>query len=418
MPRPFRTVASHALADVTPLKASADYRRLWLGLSVSQIGQQMTAVAVAIQVYAITGSTFAVGLVGLVSLGPLVGFGLYGGSISDAIDRRVVALASSTGLWLLSLVLLAQAVLELDQVWLIYLVVGLQSAFYAVNHPARQAMVPRLLPLEMLPAAQALTSLSFNLGFTLGPLLGAALIGVGGFPLAYGVDAVTFLAALYALWRLPPMPPHGVPSRPGLRSVVEGLHFLRTRINILMTFMVDLCAMVLAQPRALFPEVAQTTYAGGVRAVGVLQAAPAIGAVLMALSSGWIGRVRRQGLAVVICVVGYGLAVAGFGLSPSLGVAVVFLAMSGAFDMISAAYRSTILQAASPDEMRGRLQGVFIVVVAGGPRLGDFVAGSVASISTPAFAAIAGGCACAGLVAILAVRFPRFVRYDARHPEP
>ncbi len=406
------------VADIEPLRYSADFRRLWFGVSIGQLGQQMSTVAIAIQVYAITESTFAVGLVGIFSLVPLVGFGLYGGAIADAFDRRRVGLTASIGLWLLSLVLVLQAVLDLNNEWVLYGVVALQSACFAVNHPARQAIIPRLLPTELLPAAMALNSLTFGLGFSVGPLLGAALINWGDFQAAYGVDAVLFLAALYALWRLPAFPPeHGAP-RAGVRSVLDGLRFLRTRPNVLMTFLVDIAAMVLAQPRAVFPEMAHTVYGGGVRTVGLLQAAPAVGAFLMAISSGWLGRVHRQGLAVLVCVIGYGASVALFGLSRSLVLALLFLAASGAFDMVSMAYRQTILQSATPDALRGRLQGVLIVVVAGGPRLGDFVQGTVVSLTTPTFSVVAGGCACVAVVLYLAARHRAFAAYDARNPTP
>ena len=413
---PLRRVARGLVADVTPLRVSPDYRRLWAGLTVSQLGQQMTAVAVAVQVFAITGSSFAVGLVGLAALGPLVAFGLYGGAIADAMDRRLLGLITSTGLWLLSVVLAVQAVLGLRSTALLYAVVAAQAGFFAVNNPTRSAMIPRLIPAELLPAANALSQLSWNLGFTAGPLLAGVLIGQAGLAAAYLVDCLTFTAALYAIWRLPPVPPQGAVRRAGLRSVLEGLAFLRTRSNVLMTFLVDLCAMVLAQPRALFPAMATTVYGGGSRTVGLLAAAPAAGAVLGAVFSGWLGRVRRQGLAVLLAVAGYGAAVAAFGLSGSLALGVLFLALSGLADMVSAVFRTTILQAATPDELRGRLQGVFVVVVAGGPRLGDFTAGTVASLRTETFAAFAGGCACIAGVGLLAARHRRFAGYDAASP--
>jgi MFS family permease len=405
------------VADLQPLRFSAHYRRLWAGVTVSQLGQQMTAVAVAYQVWSLTRSSFAVGLVGAFSVVPLIVFGLYGGTLSDRFDRRMVAIVASTGLWLLSLVLVGQAVLELDQVWLLYVVTGAQSACFAVNNPARQTIVPRLLPSRLLPAANALTTLSFNLGFTVGPLAGGALIALsGGFTLPYAVDAVTFLAALYALWRLPSIPPEHIVRQSGLRAMLEGFRFLRARTNVLMTFLVDMCAMILAQPRALFPELADRVYGGGARTLGLLQAAPAIGSIVAGLTSGWLGRVHRQGLAIVFCVIGYGASVAAFGLVGSLWVGVLFLALSGAFDMVSAAFRSTILQVAAPDEMRGRLQGVFIVVVAGGPRVGDLTAGTMGSLLGPTAAVVAGGLACMAATAALAVKFPGFARYDARAP--
>jgi MFS family permease len=382
----------------------------------------MTAVTIAIQVYALTRSTFAVGLVGLFALFPLVTFGLYGGAVADAFDRRRLALMSSTGLWVLSLVLVGHAALHLDSVWVLYAVVAMQSGFFAVNNPTRSAIVPRLIDQELLPAANALNMASFNLGFTLGPLLGAFAIGIGGYAFAYGIDAVTFTAAVYALFRLPAMPPQqsegAVASRPGLRSVVEGLRFLRGARNVRMTFVVDLCAMVFAQPRALFPAVAGAFFGGGVRTVGLLQAAPAMGSLIAFTFSGWVSKVRMQGRAVVLAVIVYGGAVAAFGFARALWLGVLFLALSGAADMVSAAYRSTILQTAAPDNLRGRLQGVFTVVVAGGPRMGDFVAGSSAALFTPTIALAAGGLACIAGVAIASAHERGFLAYDGTDPVP
>jgi MFS family permease len=406
------------LTDVTPLRVSADYRRLWFGLTVGQLGQQMTTVAVIIQIYRLTGSSFAVGLVGIFAVVPLIVFGLYGGAVADAVDRRKLGLVASMGLWLLSIVLAIQAFAALDSVALLYGVVAVQSACYAVNNPARSAIIPRLLPPDMMPAANALSIASFNLGFTVGPLVGGVVIGWLGLAAAYTVDCVTFTAALYALWRLPPIPPQGELRRAGLSSVLEGLRYLRTRPNVLMTFLVDLCAMVLAQPRALFPAIALSFYGGGTSTVGLLAASPAIGALVAVAMSGWVGRIRRQGLAIMLCVIGYGAAVAGVGLTRTLWMGVLLLAVSGAADMVSSVYRNTILQVATPDEMRGRLQGVFIVVVAGGPRLGDFIAGSAATLTTETIAIVAGGVACMVGVILLGLRYRGFAHYDARHPVP
>lgn len=410
------------LTDVRPLRASVDYRRLWIGSTVSQLGQQMTAVTIAIQVFALTSSTFSVGLVGLFALFPLIAFGLYGGAIADAVDRRKLALASSSGLWLLSLVLVVQALAHLDNVAILYAVVALQSGCFAVNSPTRSAIIPRLIDAELLPAANALNMASFNVGFTTGPLLGALAISAAGYPLAYGIDAVTFFAALYSLLRLPPIPPQPLegeaPRRPGLRSVVEGFRFLAKAPNLRMTFIVDMCAMVLAQPRALFPAVAGGFFGGGVRTVGLLQAAPAIGSLLAFTFSGWVSKVRRQGRAIAIAVIVYGASVAAFGFARALWVGVVFLAMSGAADMVSSAYRSTMLQVATPDNLRGRLQGVFTVVVAGGPRMGDFVMGSTAALLTPALALGLGGLACMGGVLLSTSKERGFLDYDSAHPGP
>ncbi len=406
------------LTDIRPLQVSPPFRRLFLGSTVSQLGQQMTNVAVAIQVYDITGSSFFVGLVGVFALVPLVALGLYGGAIADAVDRRSLALFASAGLWAVSLALALQAFAGNGSVWVLYACIAVQSGFYAINNPARSAMMPRLLDKELIPAASALNMASFNLGFTFGPVIGAMAITWHGFGAAYTIDVLTFSAAYYALVRLPRMPPLENSPRAGFRSVVDGLRFLRHSPNLRMTFVVDLCAMVLAQPRALFPALAYKVYGGGAGAVGVLQASPAAGAVVAFLFSGWVGRVRLQGLAVVVSVVIYGAAVGGVGLTDVLWVGVVFLAISGMADMVSAAYRSTMLQVAAPDQLRGRLQGVFIVVVAGGPRAGDFLAGSVASTVGERVALLVGGLACVVGVLTASALSRRFLEYDARHPTP
>jgi MFS family permease len=409
-------VTRRVVVDLRPLRVSPEYRRMWGGWTVAQIGQQMATVAIGIQVYALTGSSFAVGMVGAASFLPLVLFGLYGGSIADTHDRRLVALGASAGLWFCSLVLVLQAWLALEQVWLLYVVVAAQSGFFAVNNPARSAIVPRLIEPPLLPAANALNTLTFSAGFTVGPLLGGLLIDAHGLTTAYLVDALLFTAALYGLFRLPSIAPEAEPHRTGWAAVWDGLRFLSSRRNLLMTFIVDLCAMVLAQPRALFPALAATSFGGGARTVGLLAAAPAVGSLVAGLLSGWLGRVRRQGFVVVLMVCGYGASVALFGLSSLLSWALLFLALSGAFDMVSAVFRSTILQVATPDELRGRLQGVFIVVVAGGPRLGDAVVGTTASVMGERVAIVAGGVACITATLAFVLRNRGFLAYDARHP--
>lgn len=311
------------------------------------------------------------------------------------------------------MVLVVQSVLEWEQVWVLYAVVAVQSACFAVNNPARSAIIPRLIRPELLPAANTLSQAAFNLGFTAGPLLGATVIAWHGFAAAYLVDVITFTAALYALFRLPAVPPTGEVRRAGIRSVLEGFTFLRAAPALLATFLADILAMVFAQPRALFPAVAGSFFAGGVKTVGLLQAAPAIGALLGVLFSGWVSRVRRQGIAIVVAITAYAAAVGLFGFARTIWLGVALLAMSGMADMVSSAYRNTVLQSAAPDAMRGRLQGVFIVVVAGGPRLGDFVAGTTADLTTPTIALAGGACVCiVGLLILLARNRP-FREYDA-----
>nr|WP_221522381.1 MFS transporter [Kitasatospora kifunensis] len=415
-----------AVADLTPLRANADYRRIWFGQAVSSIGQQMTAVAVAVQVYALTGSTFATGVVGLCSLVPLVSFGLYGGAIADTVDRRKLGLIGAAGLAVVSALLATQALLNLRQVLLLYLAVALQGGFYALSSPARSSMIPRLLPAEQLPAANALNTISMNLGMTVGPMLGGLLIGAYGSQAAYLVDTVAFAATLYAMWRLPAMRPDragaapgGPAGRAGRASVMDGLRFLRAQPNLRTSFLADLAAMIFGLPRSLFPALAVGFYGGHAGTVGLLVAAPAVGALAGALFSGWISRVQRHGVAVLAAVTAWGLSIAAFGLtSGHLWLGLALLAVAGCADTVSMIFRNTMLQVAAPDEMRGRLQGVFMVVVVGGPRLGDFESGTVAALTTPTVSVISGGLACVAVILLLAARRPAFLRYDARHPTP
>lgn len=379
----------------------------------------MTALAVSLQVYDITGSAFSVGLIGFCSFLPLVVFGLYGGAVADTIDRRKLGLASSAGSFVLSVALVAITVAGVEQVGLLYAIVGLQAACFAVNSPARSSMIARLLPAEQLPAANALNSMTGTTGTLVGPMLGGLVVGWWGYRAAYTVDAITFTASLYAMWRLPSMLPQREEGAGDKRaSVADGLRFLGTRPNLRMTFFTDLCAMVLAHPRALFPVVAVLWYGGDAKTTGLLVAAPAFGALLGGVFSGWLGRIRRHGLAVLLAVSCWGTAIAVFGLTRQLWLGLIFLALAGCADTISMVFRNTMLQAAVPDEMRGRLQGVFIVVVAGGPRLGDFLAGSVADLTSPGLAVTGGGIACVVAVALLGLRWRGFARYDARDPQP
>ena len=406
-----------AALDLTPLRVSRPYRRLLFGEAVSIVGTQVTTVAVPLQVYAQTRSAAAVGLVGLAGLLPLIVFGLYGGAIADAVDRRKLVLLTVSGQLLLSLVLVAQAVAGLGQTWLLYAVVACQAALFAIDSPARQAFVPRLLPTELLPAANALKQVEFNLAVTIGPLLAGVLVARFGYASAYALDALSFLAALVAVRGLPAMPPAGGGRRAGTASVLEGLAFLRTRQVLLMTFVVDLVAMVFAMPRALFPALAEQVYGGGEQTAGILYSSLAVGALLGALFSGWLGRIHRHGVAVLVAIVAWGLSITLFGLTDVLWLGVLCLAAAGLSDMVSAVFRTAILQAAAPDEMRGRLGGVFIVVVAGGPRLGDARAGGGAELVGLQGSSVAGGLAVVGITAAVAAGASRFRAYDAREPD-
>src|SRR3954467_10573968 len=405
-------------ADTTPLKESADYRRWWLGYSLSFTGTQLTQFAIPLQVYAITKSSFYVGLVGLVVVVPLVVMGLLGGAIADAVDRRKLTLVTSTGLMILSVLLAVLAAAGVHLLWPLYLIAGVQGAFAATDSSARGAILPRLVRRELLPSANALGQLGFQTGLSVGPLLGGLLVGTLGFAWAYGLDAVSFLAVLYAIWRLPPMAPEGGGSPAGVAPVLEGLRYLGPRKNLLMTFLVDINAMVFGMPRSLFPAIGTTWFHGGAGTVGLLAAAPSLGALVGAVTSGWAGRVRRQGFAVLVSVVIWGGSIALFGFTRVLWLALLLLGIAGAADMVSAIFRNTILQVATPDALRGRLQGVFIVVVTGGPRIGDVEAGSVAAAFGTQLSVVSGGLACMAGVGALAALFPSFAKYDAEDPVP
>ena len=429
---PHHGSVARLLADLTPLRSSPPFRRMWLGTSLSGVGAQLTNVAVALQVFELTGSNLAVGLVGLFALVPLVGLGLYGGALVDAHDRRTVVLVTQLGILLTSATLVAVSWRGVASPAALYAVVAVQSGLFAVNYPARSAIVPRLVDAPLLPAANALSSLSTGVAMTLGPMLAGVLVSRLGYAPSYAVETVLLLVALACLAGLPPIPPEGVAARPGLRSVLDGLRFLATRPNVRTTFLVDLAAMVLAMPRVLFPAVGAVVLGGGSTTAGMLVSAVALGAVLGGLLSGPLGRVRRQGRAVVGAVGVWGLAVAAFGLvvlaapgarpgDPAhwlLWPALALMVLAGSADTVSAVFRTTILQTATPDEMRGRLQGVFIVVVAGGPQLGTLLLGAVATHLGEGGAALAGGLACLAAVLLLATWQRAFLRYDALDPSP
>jgi MFS family permease len=436
-------------ADITPLRESANYRRLWLGQALANIGTMLTATAVSLQVYDLTESSLAVGLLGGFALGPVVILGLYGGALVDAYDRRKVALTASCVMWLATFGIVLQAYLDLANVWLLYALVATQSGATSVSSPARSAIIPRLVPLRQLPAANALNTMTFSIATLCGPMVGAWLVVAIGYGPTYLIDAVTFTAALYALLRLPPMPPLP-PAKPGAdddqgsrpdarpsgsravgwRSVWEGLRFLAVRRNLLMTFLADFCAMILAFPRTAFPAIAVVIIGGGKPVAGILAACLALGTLAASVFSGPLGRVRYQGRGVIVSVAtwGGGIAFAGLVLvlagrtSPGhiiwwalIGVG-AGLAVAGAADTISAVFRGTILQAATPDHLRGRLQGVFIVVVTGGPRLGDMVTGVDSDFLGEGWAILAGGLACSVAVVALSRWHRAFWRYDAQNP--
>ena len=399
-----RWLSRHILLDLTPLRRSRDYRALISGLGVSVLGNQLTAVAVPYQVYTITHSSLYVGLVSLAQLFPLILGSLFGGSVVDAVDRRrmllvveVLGAASSAGLALNS-----------DfgpALWPLFLFPAVTAALSGMDSAARNAMIPGMVGLRSVPAANAMFQALFQTGAIVGPAVAGLLLAGAGARVVYWLDVASFGAAAIAVLFISPQPPPSspgaAPTRPGWRSTAEGLRFVRRSQTVLGAYLIDLNAMVFGMPRALFPEMAATVFGGGPATVGLLYAAPGVGALLGALTSGWVGRVRRQGRAVIFAVIVWGLAITGFGLVRWLPLALALLAVAGWADVVSAVFRNTIIQFSGPDSMRGRLMGVQMAVVAGGPRLGDLESGAVANAFGTTFSVVSGGLACViGAVAV------------------
>ncbi len=403
--------------DTTPLR-NPGYRRLFWGVAATTIGQQMTLVAVPFQVYLLTGSSFMVGVTSMVALVPLIVFGLLGGAIADAMDRRRLLIITSVGAAVTSALLAAQALLPGGgNLILLWILTALVSGFTAVNSPTRYAVIPALVGPAGVPAANALAMTVRQTGVIVGPLLAGLLIAFGSLFSTYARDAVGFGIAVVLLRGLPPLPPgrDAGPLRLGaaVRGVWEGFAFLRTQPALLMTFVVDVIAMLFAWPQAVFPELSETRYADSPNSLGWLFAGISIGALAMGLTSGWVSRVDRQGAVVVVSIVVWGIAIIGFGFAPTLWLAVLCLAVAGAGDMVSAVLRSAMLQTAAPEEMRGRMQGVFIVVVTGGPRLGDLRAGAMASAASVSVAMASGGVIVVLAMIAVALLVPSFWLFSA-----
>lgn len=410
------------LADTRPLR-NPHFRRLWHANAITVVGAQLTIVAVPAQIYAITGSSAYVGLTGVFGLVPLVVFGLWGGALADHVDRRKLLVATTLGLIGTSALFWLQAAAGNEDVWLLLGLFAVQQAFFAINQPTRSAILPKLVEPHLLPAANALNMTLFMLGAIAGPLLGGALIPLIGLSWLYFLDTITLFATLWAVLELPPLPVDQPAGTPGLRSVVDGLAYLRGQPVLMMSFVVDLIAMVFGMPRALFPQMADESFGGppeGGLAFALLFAGIPAGAALGGILSGWVSRIERQGYAVVVAIAIWGAAMAGFGVAaalaprwpvPMLALAVFLLVVGGAADMSSAAFRQTMLLSAASDEVRGRLQGIFIVVVAGGPRVADVAHGSAAALVGTATAAAGGGVLVVVLVVVAAFAVPSFVRY-------
>jgi MFS family permease len=398
------------VVDISPLRDFPAYRRLWLGQSVNIIGSQVTRVALPYQVYVLTHSTLAIAGLTLVQLVPLLLFSLGGGSLADVVDRRRLLLVTQVALALSSLAL-AIVSLGTPALPVLFAIAFVASAFGSIDQPTRASSTPRLVPAHRLPAAIALGQLSFNAGSVIGPAVGGLILAGAGVSGAYLVDVVTYAVSIVAILGLPPIPPVVAGRRAGLAAIRESLAFVRSRRTILSTFAIDLNAMIFGMPTALFPAHAHDVFHAGPVGVGLLNAAPAAGAFVAVFLSGLVTRLRRIGRGIIVAVVVWGAAIALFGLSTfSFPLALVFLAIAGAADVLSAVLRSTLVQLTTPDELRGRVSAIHILVVTSGPRLGDIEAAAVASVVGAQLSAISGGVLCVLGVIGVARLFPELDR--------
>lgn len=402
--------------DVRPLRDSAPFRRLFAGQLVSLVGRQITVVAVSFQVYSLTHSPFAVGALGLVQAVPLIAFSLLSGAVTDRIDRRRILMVTQLCLAACSAALLAGALSGAMPVWAIYIVVGVAAAFAAVDSPTRTAVIPRLVERDRLAGALSLNIAVFQTSLVAGPAFGGLVIARFGLPGAYGIDVGSFAAAFTAVLLLPAQPPAGEHHEAPLAAIRRGLRFARGQPVILGGFAMDLAAMVFGLPRALFPVLAVTTFHVGPAGLGLLYAAPGAGAVIAALSTGWLAHVSRLGRVIVVTVAIWGLAVIGFGFAEVLWAGLALLVLAGAADSFSAVCRNTIMQTLTPDELRGRVTSLYFMVVVSGPYLGDLEAGAVASLTTPQIAVVSGGVASLAGLAVAAAAFPAVWLYRAGRP--
>lgn len=418
-------------ADTRPLRTPA-YRRLFTAQIVTVVGAQLSIVAVPQQIYEITGSSAYVGLAGLVALAPLIVFGLWGGALADSMDRRTLLAIATTGLIVMTFGLFLQAFLGNENVWIVLALLAVQQSFFSIGQPTRTAILPKLLPGHLLPAAAALNTTVLSFGAVAGPVLAGALIPVLGLDMLYLIDTVAMFATLWAVFGLPALPPESTAKVPGLRSVIDGFAYLATQRVLLASYVVDLVAMVFGMARALFPQIAHEHFGdpstGGV-ALGLLYASMAAGALLGGVFSGWVSRVRRHGAAVLWAVAVWGLAVVAFGVVVALArpgdharflltLAVACLAVGGAADLISSSFRQAILLSAANEDMRGRLQAAFYIVVAGGPRMGDWSHGYAGAMFGPAPTVIGGGVLVLAGTAASALGFGEFRSYRAGGDEP
>jgi MFS family permease len=400
--------------DLTPLRRHPAFRRLFIGQTISTFGSEIAAVAAPFQLYQLTHSTLQVGLLSLCELFPLLTLTIVGGAIADAVDKRRLLLITELLLAFVALGFAFNASLDQPRVWAIYVLVTVAMSIFSLGVAGMNSVIPRLVEQSELSAAIAIENVYGSTTNVAGPALGGVLIAVLGLKGAYLLDAATFTASLWSVWRLPRLAPAHGAERPSLRTIKDGFLFVRRKKVLLGMFLVDSNAMVFGMPRALFPALALNRFHGGAGVLGLMYAAPYAGALAASLVSGWIGHVRRQGLYVAIAAALWGVAIAAFGFAETLWLALLLLAAAGAADNVSAVLRGTILWTVTPDPLRGRVSGIEFAQVAATPALGNVEAGLVASLTTVRFSIVSGGLACVAGTFLIALAVPAFIHYDAR----
>jgi MFS family permease len=410
-PRRWLSWVRLATVEVAPFRRHRDFRLLSIGQMVSFAGSMITYVAIPYQVYQLTRSSLAVGLLGAAELAPLLATGLLGGALADARDRRRMVQLTELGLAVLSAVLVLNAQAEHPQVWVLFVVAALAAALDGLQRPSLEAMVPRLVPREDLAAASALSSLWRSLGMVGGPAIGGLLVAQFGLAVTYTVDVASFMFSLVMLRLMRALPPSPDAARPSLRGILEGLRYARSRQELLGTYVVDIVVMVFGMPTALFPAIASRY--GGAGALGLLYAAPSVGSLLANATSGWTGRVRRHGRAILVAAGVWGAAIAVFGFAERLWLALALLALAGAADMVSGIFRLTIWNQTIPDHLRGRLAGIELLGYSTGPLLGNLEAGAVAAAFGVRVSVVSGGLLSLVGVGVVALLMPVFRAYDA-----
>jgi MFS family permease len=401
------------LVDTAVLRESREFRLLFVGQLISTLGNQLTVVAIPFQVYSMTRSSLQVGAISLAQLIPFVAGALWAGPIGDSTDRRRIMVWTSVALTLTSGAMAVNAAAAHPSLVALYFVSALAAGLMGFSNTARMASVPGMVERRHLTAALAMTQVIFQVGVVVGPALSGVLLGIG-LPLVYSLDACSFVVALVASAMLKPIPPSEHADRLSpWQSTLEGLRYVRSRQALQGVYLIDVNAMVFGMPRALFPAMAESVFGGGTITLGFLYAAPGVGALIGAVTTGWVANLRRQGWAVILAVSVWGVAIAFFGLVDTLWVALVLLAVAGWADVISAVLRNTMLQTSIPERFRSRMSSIQMAVVQGGPRLGDMESGTVATLTSVEFSVVSGGLACIVGAAVIAALLPAFRHHVA-----